>query len=100
MTLAHDYGGSHSHPGQLAKVQDNFWPSAAIMAIVFVTFRPLSDPEVISGSGGSGDLVNQLGFGGLGLICLYLLFKKTSSQAISALTSPLWLLMLPASLSF
>ena len=95
MTLAHDFGGGHIDHRPATQTRSKFWPAAMIMAVVFVTFRPLSDPEVISGSGSSGDLVNQLGFGGLGIICLYLLIKKTSSNAIAALTHPLWLLILP-----
>ena len=77
MTLAHDFGSGQTDHRPATQTRSKFWPAAMIMAVVFVTFRPLSDPEVISGSGSGGDLVNQLGFGGLGIICLYLLIKKT-----------------------
>ena len=95
MSHTHTFSDSRHRSPPIARESGNYWPAAIILTIVFVTFRPLSDPEVISGSGGGGDLVNQLGFGGLGLICLYLLIKRTSSEAISAPTNPLWLMVLP-----
>lgn len=95
MSLAHDFGGGQIPYRPIARSRGHYWPAAIILAIVFVTFRPLSDPETISAAGGSGDLVNQLGFGGLGLICMYLLLKRTSSDAISAVTNPLWMMVLP-----
>ena len=95
MSLTHDFGGGHVRYRPVVQNRGNFWPAAIILAVVFVTFRPLSDPEVISAAGSGGDIVNQLGFGALGIICLYLLMKRTSSAAISAITHPLWLLTLP-----
>lgn len=100
LTYHHDSSplGGGSGPSQIPaaeKSPNRSWLAALILAVVFVTFRPLSDPEMGINAQAGGDVVNQLGFGILGVICLYLLIKKTDRCAIAALTHPLWLMVLP-----
>jgi len=93
MTLAHD----QSWYRPIATPRSNWWPSALILTVVFISFRPFSTTNEVGSVAQSsgGDIVNQLGFGLLGLICAYLLARKTSSNAINALIHPLWILFLP-----
>lgn len=95
MTLAHEYGQTWYRP--IATPRSGWWPSAMILTIVFVSFRPFTSVEIdLPGQpSDGGDIVNQLGFGFLGAICAYLLAKKTCSNAINALLHPLWMLFLP-----
>ena len=66
----------------LAPVAFGWWPSAIIMSIVFISFRPFST-SALNDSG--GDIVNQLGFGFLGLFCLLLIVRQISANAMAAL---------------
>ncbi|MEP1208711.1 MAG: O-antigen ligase [Rhizobiaceae bacterium] len=93
MTLAHD----QTWYRPIATPRSSWWPSALILSMVFISFRPFSTSSenllVVQSSG--GDIVNQMGFGLLGLICAYLLARKTCSNAVNALLHPLWILFLP-----
>ncbi|MEP0942512.1 MAG: O-antigen ligase [Rhizobiaceae bacterium] len=95
MSLAHDHSGGRVWHQPVAQPRTSYWPAALILTIVFITFRPLSDPDPTSGAQGGGDLVNQLGFGVLGVICLYLLAKNACRNTLAALSNPLWLMVLP-----
>lgn len=75
----------------------SWMPSALIWSIVFISFRPFdsgSADDVVPARG--GDIVNQLGFGILGLVCLGLIATKVRRETVAAFASPLWLLFLPA----
>ncbi len=74
----------------LAPVAFGWWPSAIIMSIVFISFRPFST-SALNDSG--GDIVNQLGFGFLGLFCLLLIVRQISANAMAAFLTPAWLSM-------
>ena len=95
MTLAYDHNQTWYRP--IATSRTGWWPSALIVTIVFVSFRPFttSDIKLPGQQAVSGDIVNQIGFGVLGVICLFLLAKKTCSNALSALLNPLWIAFLP-----
>ncbi|MEM8751081.1 MAG: O-antigen ligase [Pseudomonadota bacterium] len=74
------------------------WQAALIMSIVWVSFRPfgttLADPETgIPPSG--GDIINQLGFGALGVVCIWLLVVRVNTQILPAFRTPIWVLALP-----
>ena len=95
MTLA----TSHPNPYNraLAGQVSHWWISAMILTIVFVSFRPFTSTEVneIGQQSASGNVVNQIGFGLLGIICAYIMAKKAPAEVIRALIHPLWLLLIP-----
>ncbi len=95
MTLAHDHNQTWYRP--IAAPRSSWLPSALILTIVLISFRPFTSTDVnLPGQqSAGGDIINQLGFGLLGLICLYLLAKKTCSSSINALLHPLWIVLLP-----
>lgn len=71
-------------------------PSGLIMAIVFISFRPFASstvPEAGQAPQG-GDIVNQLGFSALGVICIALLAAARPRQLL-AFNHPFLWLMLP-----
>ncbi|MGI9356772.1 MAG: O-antigen ligase family protein [Rhizobiaceae bacterium] len=60
-------------------------PSALIWAVVFISFRPFSSGATAGEAVNTGgDIVNQLGFGAIGGICLYLLHKQRLNGSLSA----------------
>ncbi|WP_367716539.1 hypothetical protein AB2N04_01420 [Nitratireductor sp. GISD-1A_MAKvit] len=67
--------------------------AAILLTVLLVSFRPFqpSGPE-LTGSG--GDIVNQLGFGGLGAVALMSLLTLVDRRVLVALLSPWWLLLL------
>ncbi len=94
MTLA--YSQEQVWHRQLAAPKVSWLPSALILAIVFISFRPFVS-EVTNAGGaakGGGDIVNQLGFGLLGIYCFFLIFKHASSNIISAFAHPIWFITL------
>ncbi len=67
-----------------------------LMAIVFISFRPFA-VEIADVKGvdpGGGDIVNQLGFGIIGIICGFLLFKQVSTNVLSSFANVIWFLVL------
>jgi len=76
------------HPG--------WWPSGLILAIVFISFRPFaSATSPLAGQAQQGgDIVNQLGFGALGVFCIGLLVAARPKQ-LMAFNHPFLWLMLP-----
>jgi O-antigen ligase len=95
MTLAHYHSEGWYRP--IATPRSSWWPSALIFCVVFVSFRPLSSQvaEELSQPGSGGDIVNQLGFGLLGLLCMFLMVKKSCTNSVAAIANPVWLLLLP-----
>ena len=75
----------------------HWWMSAMILTIVFVSFRPFTSSDVNEPGqqSASGDIVNQVGFGLLGIICAYIMAKKVAPETIRALMHPLWILLVP-----
>ncbi len=73
-------------------------PSALVMTIVWISFRPfttqLDDVSAGAPGGGGGDIVNQIGFGILGLVCGWMLMSQASQQIRNALKNPVWFLVL------
>ena len=61
-------------------------PAGLVGAIVFVTFEPFGDGAATQG----GNLVNQLGFGVLGIACIRLI-QIMDARARTALLQPAWL---------
>ena len=79
----------------IATPKANWLPSAIIMAIVFISFRPfVSEVSDIGAEAGGGDIVNQIGFGLMGIACLFLLAKQVSTNILAAVLSPTWFLVL------
>jgi O-antigen ligase len=67
--------------------------ASAILTILLVSFRPFQPGGALK-PGESGDILNQLGFGGVGAVSLILLICFVDRRALVAMVSPLWLLML------
>ncbi|WP_182085106.1 O-antigen ligase [Aureimonas sp. ME7] len=65
--------------------------AAVIMALLFVTFEPYQ--SVFTGPEGSGNVVNQLGYGGLGILSLLIHACVTPKSVVAGLLRPAWLLM-------
>ena len=78
----------------IASPKIGWLPSALIFAIVFISFRPFaSQVAATPGQASGGDIVNQIGFGLMGLICIFLLLKHVPANARSALITPSWFLV-------
>jgi O-antigen ligase len=67
--------------------------AAAILTILLVSFRPFQPGGGLK-PGEGGDVLNQLGFGGVGAVSLLLLISFVDRRALAAMLSPIWLLML------
>ena len=67
--------------------------SATILTVLLVTFRPFT-PQGPTLEAGSGDIVNQLGFGTLGAVSLFAIFALVDRRVAAALLSPWWLVVL------
>ena len=67
--------------------------AAAILTILLVSFRPFQPGGALM-PGEGGDILNQLGFGGVGAVSLILMICFVDRQALMAMVSPIWLVML------
>ncbi len=69
---------------------------ALIWSVILISFRPFSTSvsagETVSSG---GDIVNQLGFGTIGVICLYFLSRKRTSGTLSAPLIISWCMVVP-----
>ncbi len=94
---AHRAESSRKKPSFITRMVATGQPStviaAVLLTILMISFRPFqpSGPQ-LSGSG--GDIVNQLGFGGLGAVALASLLMFVDRRVLVALLSPWWLLLL------
>jgi O-antigen ligase len=68
--------------------------AACILALLLVTFKPFAtfDAKVAAQEG--GDLVNQLGFGGVGLVSIASMMVLVSADVLKKLISPWWLVLM------
>ncbi|MDN2565839.1 O-antigen ligase family protein [Aquibium sp. A9E412] len=67
--------------------------AALMLTVIMITFRPFQ-PGGAELSGEGGDIVNQLGFGTLGIAAIAGLGALADRRTMSALVSPWWLLLL------
>ncbi|WP_051011648.1 O-antigen ligase family protein [Nitratireductor pacificus] len=67
--------------------------ATVILSTLIISFRPFQ-PSGAELTGSGGDIVNQLGFGGLGALSLVSLLTLVDRRVLSALLSPWWLLLL------
>jgi O-antigen ligase len=67
--------------------------AAALLTILLVSFRPFQPGGALK-PGEGGDLLNQLGFGGIGAVSMILLICCVDRRALAAMVSPVWLVML------
>lgn len=76
--------------------QASIWIASAILTIAIISFRPFQPMGAVNDAASkqSGDLLNQLGFGLLGLAALFGLICLAQPRKLAALFSPWWLLML------
>ncbi|PYE86392.1 O-antigen ligase family protein [Phyllobacterium leguminum] len=65
--------------------------AALILSLLLISFRPYF-PEGTDKE--SGDLANQLGFSGLGVISVLSVLMLAKPRTVAAMASPLWLVML------
>ena len=78
----------HEHGAALRTIA-----AAAILTILLVSFRPFQPGGALK-PGEGGDILNQLGFGGVGAVSLILLICLVDRRALLAMVSPIWLVML------
>ncbi|WP_048646754.1 O-antigen ligase family protein [Nitratireductor soli] len=67
--------------------------ATVILSTLIISFRPFQ-PAGADLTGDGGDIVNQIGFGGLGALSLASLLTFVDRRVLSALLSPWWLLLL------
>ncbi len=74
----------------------NHLAAAAIATIVLVSFRPFSSGgPAVPGQSSGGDMVNQLGFGLMGMACIWLLAKAVPVASRRAALNVGWIIALP-----
>ncbi len=72
-------------------------PSMLILAIVWISFRPFASSVADQATGNappSGDIVNQIGFGLIGLFCSWLVGKFARKDVLAAFARVTWFLVL------
>jgi O-antigen ligase len=67
--------------------------ATVLLTVLLVSFHPFS-PQGPTLEAGSGDIVNQLGFGSLGALSLFAIFALADRRIAAALLSPWWLIVL------
>lgn len=65
--------------------------AAVLLAILLISFKPFVEQGP---SETGGDIVNQLGFGGLGAVSIFCLFTLVDRRRLACLLSPWWLVLL------
>ena len=69
--------------------------AAAIVALVWIGFQPFDTGEVVgqtAGASGGGNATNQIGFGLLGLLCVWLVTQLDAARR-AALLRPAWIVV-------
>ncbi|SDP57232.1 O-antigen ligase [Phyllobacterium sp. OV277] len=66
--------------------------AAVILCCLLVSFRPFQAVSA-AGADGGGDIVNQLGFGALGVVSILAMLTLSEPRTLLALISPMWLVM-------
>ncbi|MGO4447566.1 O-antigen ligase family protein [Phyllobacterium sp. TAF24] len=66
--------------------------AAVILCCLLVSFRPFQAVSA-AGTDGGGDIVNQLGFGALGVVSTLAMLTLSEPRTLLALISPMWLVM-------
>ncbi|MGH9915904.1 MAG: O-antigen ligase family protein, partial [Pyrinomonadaceae bacterium] len=66
--------------------------AAVILCCLLVSFRPFQAVSA-AGTDGGGDIVNQLGFGALGVVSILAMLTLSEPRTLLALISPMWLVM-------
>jgi O-antigen ligase len=67
--------------------------AALLFSVLIISFRPFQPSGAVL-TGDSGDIVNQLGFGVVGITALCSLLTLADRRTVAALISPWWLLLL------
>ena len=67
--------------------------AAALLTVVIMSFRPFQ-PAGADVTGGSGDIVNQLGFGSLGAACIFVLLTLVEPSRLRALAGLPWAILI------
>jgi O-antigen ligase len=68
--------------------------ATAILALLLITFRPFAVPGSAGTVSQGGDLVNQLGFGAVGLISIFSMLTLANAEVLKKLFSPWWVLLI------
>jgi O-antigen ligase len=64
-----------------------------VLTLLLVTFKPYINLDQAKSVNDGGDLVNQLGFGLIGLVSLFSMLTLVNSEVLKKLVSPWWLLL-------
>ncbi len=68
--------------------------ATVILALLLVTFKPFAELGKAGAIAEGGDLVNQLGFGAVGLVSIFSMMMLVSTNVLKNLLSPSWLLLI------
>ncbi len=79
------------NPGLLARLQTLV--AAGFFTILLVSFRPFNVGESGSAQLATGDVVNQIGFGSVGILSLFAIVSLVDRQVIKSLLSLWWLML-------
>jgi O-antigen ligase len=76
----------------LARLQTTL--ATLILGLLLITFKPYASLENAGQVQEGGDLVNQLGFGAIGLVSIFSMLMLGNARVLKKLFSPWWLLLL------
>ncbi len=88
-------GLAGARPWQDARI--GWLPSMLILAVVWISFRPFASSVAVQATSNappSGDIVNQIGFGLIGLFCSWLVGKFARKDVLEAFVRLTWFLVL------
>ena len=92
-TLALDQTTARAH----TRDKSGWLSSMLVLAVVWISFRPFASSVATSNTTNappSGDIVNQIGFGLLGLLCAWLVGKFARKEILASLSNVTWYLVL------
>ena len=78
-------------PALLARLQTII--AAAFFTILLVSFRPFNVGQSGSAQLATGDVVNQIGFGSIGILSLFAILALVDRRVVGALLSPWWIML-------
>ena len=67
--------------------------AAAFFTILLVSFRPFNVGQSGSAQLATGDVVNQIGFGSIGILSLFAILALVDRRVVGALLSPWWIML-------
>lgn len=78
-------------PAHLARLQTLI--AAIFFTILLVSFRPFNVGQSGTAQESTGDIVNQIGFGSVGLLSLFAIMSLVDRRVVKSLLSPWWIML-------